>query len=364
MPTFTAPAVGTIGGALAFRLTVSDGFGGVGEDDVVINVVHVNRPPVANAGTPQIVSEGDVANLIGQASIGWKPAHVELEPSQWARGDAQWSRYPDAKFHGPAGVAGWGHDCAAPLVDDGLGGTAQSDVSVRVANVNHAPKGAGSGESDGRGKQPGELGGQGTDPDAEDQNQLVCAWQQISGPAVTIAGTGANVTFTAPIVGSGGVDAKETLVFCLSVTDPDGLAATDEVQIIVNNVEHAPTAVAGGNVSGNEGATVTLNGSGSTDPDGDPLNYSWEQTAGPAVELLDADTAHPYFVAPFVGTPGSDADLQADRRRWSWKYVQRSRRGLCGQRQRSTCGGECETQHCGALAARSPHGQGHYRWRL
>jgi hypothetical protein len=149
------------------------------------------------------------------------------------------------------------------------------------------------------------LVGQGTDPDEEDQSQLVCAWQQISGPAVAITGAGANVSFAAPVVGSSGPDAKETLVFRLSVTDPDGLVATDEVQIVVTNVEHAPTAVAGGNLSANEGATITLNGSGSADPDGDVLTYSWVQTAGPSVDLVDEDTPHPYFIAPFVSPVGA-----------------------------------------------------------
>ncbi|HOA72532.1 MAG TPA: PKD domain-containing protein [Phycisphaerae bacterium] len=63
-----------------------------------------------------------------------------------------------------------------------------------------------------------------------------------------------------------------------------------------------PVANAGANQSVRPGATVTLNGSASTDPDGDTLTFSWTQTAGIAVTLDGATTATPTFVAPAVAT--------------------------------------------------------------
>ena len=59
-----------------------------------------------------------------------------------------------------------------------------------------------------------------------------------------------------------------------------------------------PTANAGADQTVNEGATVTLTGSGS-DPDGDPItSYRWTQTAGPAVTLTSVTTATTSFTAP------------------------------------------------------------------
>ncbi len=45
-------------------------------------------------------------------------------------------------------------------------------------------------------------------------------------------------------------------------------------------------------------ATVEPDGSGSTDPNNDPLTYEWSQLNGPAVTLEGASTAKPTFKAP------------------------------------------------------------------
>ena len=48
------------------------------------------------------------------------------------------------------------------------------------------------------------------------------------------------------------------------------------------------------------GALVTLDGSGSADPDGDALSYQWAQLQGPAVALSDPRALKPTFSAPSV----------------------------------------------------------------
>jgi hypothetical protein len=63
---------------------------------------------------------------------------------------------------------------------------------------------------------------------------------------------------------------------------------------------HPPVAVISAPTSVNKQALVTLDGSGSSDPDRDPLKYTWQQTAGAAVTLTNPNVAVLRFYAPSV----------------------------------------------------------------
>lgn len=64
----------------------------------------------------------------------------------------------------------------------------------------------------------------------------------------------------------------------------------------------APVAKVGEDQVVAAGALVTLDGSASSDPDGDPLSFAWKQTAGTAVSLSGAAGAVVTFTAPGSGT--------------------------------------------------------------
>jgi hypothetical protein len=309
---FIAPNVGPSGAVLTFQLTVDDGFGGVDTGDVTITVIYVNHPPTANAGPSQTVNEGSVATLAGSA---FDPDGNTLT-IQWAEiSGPQITLLNDSTFTpsfiAPSVTRAETNVILQLTVDDGYGGVASSNVTIHIANINHPPVAQPPANMTVPEDTAVELIGQGTDPDTEEQNQLVYSWTQTAGPTVSITNDGANVTFTAPIISDGGdTNAKVTLTFALTVTDPNGASSTGSVDVVVANVDHAPTAIAGNNLTVNEGSSVTLNGSASSDPDSDPLTYSWVQVSGPTVTLTSANTAFPQFTAPFVNAAGATLQFQ------------------------------------------------------
>jgi len=72
-----------------------------------------------------------------------------------------------------------------------------------------------------------------------------------------------------------------------------------------NDQEHPPMAAAGPDQAVDEGITVTLNGSGSSDPDDGIASYLWTQESGTTVSLSDATAVQPTFVAPEVDASGA-----------------------------------------------------------
>ena len=126
-------------------------------------------------------------------------------------------------------------------------------------------------------------------------------WQQTAGPAISLSNNAAvQPTFVSPNVATGG----ESLRFSLTVTDASGDQDTDTCIVVVTLDNLPPTADAGGDQTVNEGDTVALDGSNSSDPDGTIAAYLWQQTAGTAVSLSDSTTIQPNFTSPDVGLQG------------------------------------------------------------
>jgi hypothetical protein len=70
---------------------------------------------------------------------------------------------------------------------------------------------------------------------------------------------------------------------------------------VVQSSSSTPIANAGGNQTVMQFDKVTLNGTSSTDPDGDPLLFNWTQTDGPPVVLSNYTAESPMFNATLDG---------------------------------------------------------------
>jgi len=146
------------------------------------------------------------------------------------------------------------------------------------------------------------------DPDG---SVLSYAWEQTSGPAVTLSNiSSAHCTFTAP---SGAGKYGTIYIFQLTITDSDGLQSRDTVNIHVtekNGSNKVPIAKAGPCQNVTEGSTVTLDGSGSSNPENHIISWMWEQADGPHVDLIDAISQRASFIAPPVGKEGKALTFQ------------------------------------------------------
>ena len=131
-----------------------------------------------------------------------------------------------------------------------------------------------------------------------DQDALEFTWVQIAGTAVALNGADtATPSFTAP-------ETTAELTFRLTVTDGRGGGDADTVSVTVAlpPPNQPPEADAGDDQTVTAGASVTLDGSGSSDPDASSLTFSWTQLSGTPVSLAGADTASPTFMSPSLPT--------------------------------------------------------------
>ncbi len=137
-----------------------------------------------------------------------------------------------------------------------------------------------------------------------DHDPISYQWTQTGGPPVALVGANtAQPSFTAPTVA---YPATATLTFQFAVRDnPNSLleclgplTSTANVNVTVEGANHAPVANAGAPQTVVSTSKVTLNGSASSDPDGDLVTYQWKQTAGTSVNLLNPTAPMPTFVAP------------------------------------------------------------------
>jgi len=132
-----------------------------------------------------------------------------------------------------------------------------------------------------------------------DGDPLTFSWTLDSAPA----GSGAALSDVGAVNPTLAIDAPGLYVLSLAVDDGLATSAPDTVQ--VSTLNSPPVASAGPDHSGFVGDTVTLDGTGSSDVDGDPLTFSWSIASAPfgsAAALDDPEAMLPSFTIDKAGT--------------------------------------------------------------
>jgi len=292
---FVAP---NVTGTLTFELTVRDsnGFSATATVTITVTARPENLPPVANAGPDQSVAANATVTLDGSRSFDPEGNPITFNWTQTGG--------TPVMITGPTTVR---PTFVAPnvtgilmfqlIVNDGKNSSAPAIVHVSVTVTSNRPPIPDAGPDEYVvGGSIVTLNGAGSrDPEG---GVLKYYWVQTQGTPVLLTGVNTpKPTFVAP-------NKTDILVFLLTVTDAQGLSAQDAVAISVTAVQGdlAPICNAGPNQCVKPGATVTLDGSASVDPQGGPLTFVWIQTAGIAVTLSNSNTDKPTFVAPATAT--------------------------------------------------------------
>lgn len=168
--------------------------------------------------------------------------------------------------------------------------------SIAVGSVNRPPV-ADAGPD--RPAAPGDsVGLDGSGSSDADGDPLTFAWTLVSAPAGSVAVL-ENPTTVAPQLVT---DYPGDYVVQLIVSDGTTNSAPDLVTVSTQNA--APVALAGPDQTVVAGQTVTLDGLGSYDPDGDPLTYRWTLSSTPSgstASLVDPNAAVLSFTADRPG---------------------------------------------------------------
>jgi lysophospholipase L1-like esterase len=259
-----------------------------------------NNITAADAGPNQNVVAGSLVAMDGSKSTGADGSLITYQWSMVSKPLGSAAALSSATVVNPTFTADLAGSYVLNLVvSDGKVNSAPSTVTITASVANAAPvANAGTPQS----VTPGAvvtLNGSGSSDANGDP--LTYSWAFTSKPdgssAVLSNANVVNPTFTADLAGS--------YVLNLVVSDGKVNSAPSTVTITASVANAAPVANAGTPQSVTPGAVVTLNGSGSSDANGDPLTYSWAFTSKPdgsSAVLSNANVVNPTFTADLAGS--------------------------------------------------------------
>jgi PKD repeat protein len=259
-------------GNYTVTLTVTDNQGLTATSSDVVSVQ--NSGPVADAGGPYNVGQGQVFTLNGSGSSDPDGTIVSYEWDCDGNGTFEFTNpIPNATN---CSFADEGTYTVTLRVTDNSGATSVDSATVNVGNaapVADADNITG-GPYFGTKNFPIQVNGSASfDPDG---TLVLYEWDCESDGIIDVVSTlSVGSTCTFPAVG--------TYTVTLQVTDDDGLTDTDTAIINVGN--DAPTADAGGPYTGVEGVPVPLDASLAADPGGAIVSYAWDCNTDGVVDI-------------------------------------------------------------------------------
>jgi PKD repeat protein len=235
-------------------------------------------PPTAVAGGPYSGSEGAAVSFDGSGST--DPAGTALSYA-WTFGDGT-SGTGAKPTHT---YSSFGTDTVTLTVTDANGlVSSPSKTTATVANV--APSVTTGPSQSAAAGSAFTLSVTFNDPGSDAPWSYAVTWGDGSPQTTGSATTSATPITTTHTYAAAGTDTAR-----VTVTDKGGAAGTGQAVVTVA-APVPPTAVAGGPYSGSEGAAVSFDGSGSTDPAGTALSYAW--TFGDGTSGTGAKPTHTY----------------------------------------------------------------------
>ena len=289
-PAFVADKPGTY----VAQLIVNDGTASSTPDTVTINTR--NSVPIANAGPDRAAIAGQLVLLDGTGSSDPDGDPLTFRWSFASTPQGSTAILTGANSPGPSFIVDrTGTYVIQLIVNDGSIDSAPDSVTITTTNstptANAGPDQIGVSV----GTAVALDGTQSIDPDGQ---PLTYRWSLISRPA----GSGATLTGPTAAQPSFVPDLAGDYVAQLIVNDGFVDSVPDTVLVSANT---APVANAGPDQQVSLGASVQLDGSGSSDPDGGSLAFFWafsSMPAGSVAQLQNQTTAAPSFVADVAGT--------------------------------------------------------------
>jgi len=199
-------------------------------------------------------------------------------------------------------VVAWGHnEFGQSSVPDGLSGVtaiaARTDYTVAIVEVANTPPIADAGpDQTVLVGQTVQLDGSGSsDPNGD---PLTYAW------TLNLLNGGGTIALSDPTAARPTFVAAQPGFYIATLTVNDGTDDSVLDVVLIEAVNARPMADAGPDQSVLAGQTVTLDGTSSTDPDGDELTFAWALTDpdGAPVALSDPAAEMPTFIAALRGT--------------------------------------------------------------